>query len=192
MIEEQCLPEAADSSVSVLEWMDKFQFVMKNAGADEGVEVVGVQKLEEIVHEMGDAIRLWGDMADLRAFEDADVAGSPFSGIRYELIHHGLMGFKKGFWRERIELGHQIVGGNGVQRFLDFLLSAYDTFAFEEGGNLIEIKCVAFDGQATLDRADTVGFSKVGLRFWLFEPFDTPDQPFNFPNELEDFRCDGK
>jgi hypothetical protein len=26
----------------------------------------------------------------------------------------------------------------------------------------------------------------------LFEPFDSPDKPFNFPNESEDFRCDGK
>ena len=131
VIQEQSLPEASDHSVSVLEWMDEFQFVMKNAGEDEGVEVVGAKKVEEIVHEMGDAIRLWGDMADFRAFEDADIAGSPFSGVWDELVHHGLMGFKKGFWREGIELGHQVVGGNGVQRFLDFLLSADDTFAFE-------------------------------------------------------------
>lgn len=131
-------------------------------------------------------------MADFRAFEDADVAGSPFSGVRYELNHHGSMGFKKGFWREGIELGHQVVGGNGVQRFLDFLLSTDDTSAFEQGCHLIEVECVAFDGQATLDRADTVGFPKVGLWFWLLEPFDTPDKPFNFPNEPEDFRRDGK
>jgi len=97
VIKEQGLPEASDSSVSVLKWMDEFQFVMKNAGADERVVVVGAKKLEEIVHEMGDAIRLWGDMADFRAFEDADVAGSPFSWVWYELIHHGLMGLKKGF-----------------------------------------------------------------------------------------------
>jgi len=75
------------------------------------------------------------------------------------------MRFEEGFWRTRIEPGHAFVNLDGVQCFLNFFFAGYDTFTFQKGGDLIEIKRIPFDGQASLNGADAVGLRRCGWGF---------------------------
>jgi hypothetical protein len=52
-------------------------------------------------------------------------------------------------------------------------------FTFQQGGDLIEIERISFDGQASLDGANAVGLPEVWLGFWLIETFDSPDEPLD-------------
>lgn len=64
IVEQEGVPEAADPSIPVLERVNEFQFVVENAGADEGIEFFVFKEKKEVVHKVGDAICLWCDVGD--------------------------------------------------------------------------------------------------------------------------------
>lgn len=56
---------------------------------------------------------------------------------------------------------------DGVFDFLNFVFVTDYGFAFEDGSNLVDEEGVSFDGEGALDGADAVGFTEVGLGFWV-------------------------
>jgi hypothetical protein len=64
VVEEDALPKATDAAIAILEGVDEFEFVVEDTGADEGVEVVVREEGEEVVHEIGNAVGLGGDVGD--------------------------------------------------------------------------------------------------------------------------------
>lgn len=73
------MPKASDAAIAILEWVDKFQLVVEDAGLDEGMCCGRFEKREKLVHQVRHAVGFGSHMGNDRSFENPHISGSPRS-----------------------------------------------------------------------------------------------------------------
>ena len=118
--QNQRLPQATHSAVSVGERVDKFKLVVEDASANQQVVVGVFEPVEEVCHQLGYAFEWWGNVNRAISVKNADSASPKLSRSFDECRHHLRVCPQKVFERKRIERGKIVVYGNRVFHLLKF------------------------------------------------------------------------
>ena len=103
--QNQRLPQAAHSAVSIGERVDKFKLVVEDATANQQVVVGVFEPVEEVCHQLGYAFEWWGNVNRAISVKNADSASLKLSRSFDECRHHLRVCPQKVFERKRIERG---------------------------------------------------------------------------------------
>ncbi|BDA71262.1 hypothetical protein RIVM261_001680 [Rivularia sp. IAM M-261] len=101
-------------------------------------------------------------MDDLFAFMDANLTFTKFSGFGKDVAHKEVMSLEKVLHGSWVPGGEGFVGADSSLDFGNFARGTENSFAFNNGGNLVEGEAVAFDGESTLNSTDAILFAKLG------------------------------
>ena len=157
--QNQGLPQSSYPPVAVLERMDELELVVEDGAGDQRMLVRAVQPREQVGHEFRDAPRRRPDVVNRASSGDGDVRTAIRSGRIQQSFHQNPVGAQKVVLVAGIPF--PVVGSYRVADFLNVFERSGDGFAVENRRDLLLAEDIAFDGQRTADRANSIASPRV-------------------------------